>query len=123
MRSFAFLNKLDKLGYAPAKPTQTVVSDGTRGKYATGTEHVEMLSTAAKFYNSQGPDVDKKSYEWVARFYSVDGSTLKRQAKLDRQGKSYKKPGRDAKLSMEEELALVLWNLFMARLRFPATNG
>jgi hypothetical protein len=93
--------------------------------YGKGQDHEAALANAANAYiegQKSTQKEEKKSYAKVAAEFDVAETTLKRGVKRVTKGETLKRPGRDTKLTAIEELALVLWILLCARLRFPVTK-
>ena len=62
------------------------------------------------------------SWNEVARSFGVNKNTLKSHVNATEKGSSVRATGSKATLTMAEENGIVVWAIFLARIRFPATK-
>lgn len=65
---------------------------------------------------------DGESFSAVATNFGVHRNTLRAHVDAAAKGQTVPPPGRAGLLTMNEEEAIIVWLLFLARIRFPATK-
>lgn len=125
--SFEFAASLSSSHAAPSAPasgpaptpTEPYITPQQR-TYGKGPKHRKRVRRAAIWYLEHEGQKDN-SFAKVAAKFDVKQTTLRRH--VDRYGsREAVKPGHSTTLSDGEELALVMWILFLARCFFPPTK-
>lgn len=114
-------------------PTDAHYVHETKKAYSKGDDFDARISAATEEYlslNKLQPEFlpngksnpEHEGYRSVARRFHVDAGTLRYNVRLVKSGKRRRKVKQSKTLTEIELLALALWILLLARLRFPATK-
>jgi hypothetical protein len=114
-------------------PTDAHYVRETEKAYSKGADFDARISAATEEYirlDKLHPELlpnakmnpEHEGFRLVARRFDVDYGTLRYNVRLVKSGKRRRKIKQTKTLSEIELLALVLWILLLARLRFPATK-